>query len=224
MHIAIIDDEKILSSWIGRKLTQDWFDVTIFNSLWEYNSQIIKKVDLYIIDISLWDGSWFDIIHNLKNDSKKKNIPILLISGHSNINTKVEWLNIWADDYLVKPFNPKELLARVSALLRRKDNPVHKTIVKYRDYLYDREKKELYYKWNIIPLTKKERQILEIFLQRKNSLIKKSTLINDLWWEHSLWVTENTLNVTICNLRKKLWDDFLLITRVWEWYLLQNEK
>ena len=90
MHIAIIDDEKILSAWIERKLIQDHYTVTVVNSFAEYRQTDFRNTDLYIIDVSLWDGNGFDIIRELKEDPKTQDIPILVMSGHDDVSTKVE--------------------------------------------------------------------------------------------------------------------------------------
>ena len=74
----------------------------------------------------------------------------------------------------------------------------------------------------VITLTKKERQILEILISKQNTLIPKEHIIKSLWGQDHSSVTDNTLNVTICNMRRKLWDDFELDTRIWEGYILKN--
>lgn len=222
MHIIVIDDEKILSAGIEKKLLQAEYEVSVLNSYTEYLQSTIQNPDLYLVDVSLGDGSGFDIVASLRGNLKTKDIPILLMSWHDDIGTKVEWLDIWADDYIVKPFNPKELLARVRSHLRRKDIPVNKNVLKYWDYRYDLNKKEISYKETIIPLTKKERQILEIFISQKNIFITKDSIVEKLWEKDDDGTAYNTVNVTLCNLRKKLWNDFKLETRVWEWYILQE--
>lgn len=222
MHIAIIDDEKILSSGIERKLMQNHYNVTVVNSYNEYLGTDFNGTDLYLIDVSLGDGSGFDIIKSLKKDEKTQDTPILLMSGHDDIPTKVEGLDIGADDYIVKPFDPEELLARIRSLLRRKDTPVKKTILTYKEYSYDLTKREMSNDGTVIALTKKERQILEMFLSKQNTLIQKEQIIRSLWGKDQSGVTDNTLNVTMCNLRRKLGDGFELETKIGEGYILQS--
>lgn len=222
MHIVVVDDEIILSAWIEKKLVQNDYEVTVLNSYSEFLDSHFKNVNLYLIDVSLWDWSGFDIVSLLRTNPETKNIPILLMSWHDDIKTKVEWLDIWADDYIVKPFNPIELLARVRSHLRRREIPVHKNTIGYWDFSYNLNKKQISYKKELIPLTKKERQIIEIFLPQKNILITKENIIKKLWGSDNEWITDNTVNVTICNLRKKLWDKFKLKTKVWEWYILEK--
>lgn len=222
MHIVVIDDEKILSSSLERKLTQEHYWVTVMNSYDEYLSQKEDNADMYIVDLSLWDGSWINVIKSIRSNTKTQNIPILIISWHSNLDSKVEWLDSWADDYLVKPFEPDELLARVRSLLRRKDKLLNQTSITYKKYVYDFNQRKVFLEWRNIPLTKKERQILEILLSRQDTLIEKDEMVEKFWTEKKNKVTDNTINVTFCNLRKKLWDDFNLETRIWQWYILKN--
>lgn len=222
MHIVIIDDEKILSHWINKKLKQNHYSTTVLHSYTDFKNSNIHKVDLYIIDLSLWDGSWINIIKSIRSDKKTQNVPILIISWHSNLDSKLEWLDSWADDYLVKPFESDELLARIRSLLRRKDKLFNQTSVSYKKYLYDFNQREVFLEWKNIPLTKKERLILEILLSRQDTLIEKDEIVEKFWSNKKNEVTDNTINVTLCNLRKKLWDDFDLETRIWQWYILKT--
>jgi len=222
MHIIIIDDEKILSQKIEKKLIQEHYVTTLLHSYKEFENMDIRNPDLFLIDISLWDGSWFDIIKTLRSMASTKNIPILLMSWHDEISTKVEGLDIWADDYIVKPFAPDELLARIRSLLRRKHIPVENEHLHYKQFTFNVLTRSCIKDHSEISLTKKEKQILEILLRNKNSLTKKIDFIEKLWWSSRSVVTDNTVNVTICNLRKKLWDDFELDTVSWEWYILKG--
>jgi DNA-binding response OmpR family regulator len=99
------------------------------------------KSHLYIIDVSLGDGSGFDIITWLRESAQSKS-PILIISGYGNSEKVVYGLNIGADDYMVKPLIPEELMARIKALLRRPIVLSSNAVLNYKDISYDSSRKE----------------------------------------------------------------------------------
>ena len=125
---------------------------------------------------------------------------------------------------MTKPCNPDELLARIKANLRRKSNTqVYVSwILTYKNIVFDEDKNILTLSDEIINLTKKERLLVKIFLSQQNCLIEKSTIVSKVWQsDDELSVSDNTINVTISNLRKKLWSEFKLKTKINEGYILE---
>lgn len=222
MLIAILEDEQLLAKNIKKKLEKNGYLVNIFNDISSIKNNIDSKYDLYIVDISLPDWDWLEFIKYLR-EIKKINSPIIITSGYNDIDKKVYWLGLGADDYLSKPFSPEELLARINALIRRAYKTIDTSIIKYRNFTYNPRNKEMK-KWsNIIDLNKKELEIIEIFLLNRWRLITKSKIIDSIWWDYDdLSVSDNTINVTISRIRKKLGDSFNLITIVRQWYKLEK--
>ncbi len=223
MLIAILEDEQLLAKNIKKKLEKNGYLVNIFNDITSIKNNQNIKFDLYIIDISLPDWDWLEFIKYLRK-IQKINSPIIITSGYNDIDKKVYWLELWADDYLAKPFAPEELLARIKALIRRISKaPDNSIIMKYKDFTYNSQNKELK-KWlSLIDLNKKELGIIEFFLLNKGKLITKNYLIKEIWGEDDdLSVSDNTINVTISRIRKKLWDSFNLVTIVRQWYRLEK--
>ena len=122
-----------------------------------------------------------------------------------------------------KPYNTEELMARIRSLVRRKWEHIS-SIIKYKNIEYD-----LRY-WNIISknhiniqFTKRELLLIEYFIINKNKIIKRTDLTISIWWSYDgIWISDNTINVTIFNLRKKLWDEFNLITLNSKWFILKE--
>ncbi len=223
MKVLIIDDEKILSQSIARNLEQHGYHADVAHSFREYKKNDPLKYSIFIIDISLWDGNGLDIIHEIRTELRLQ-VPILIISWHESTSLKIKWLDIWADDYITKPFSPDELMARIRSIMRREWQSWDAgNVIRYKDITFDLWSREIKKWWKTINFTKKEKQIVEFFLFRKKELISKRQLIQSLRHTKDLdYVTDNTINVTIYKVRKKLWDGFHLETRIWEWYILKD--
>lgn len=223
MKIAIIEDDVSLSLNIAKKLKRNWYDCIVSNSVEEFKQIVLSDADLFIIDIWLWEWSWFEIVKWLREDQNNSH-PILIMSWYSDIDKKLKWFKLWIDDYICKPVIPDELLARVSALFRRWST-IKRAKVEYNNLVFDFNLREVIVWKDKIILTRKELQIIEFFLLNKWRLITKAELIKSVWGTVDLFdVTYNTINVTICKMRKKLWDGFNLDTVSWIWYILNNEN
>lgn len=223
MHITIIEDEKLLSKNLEKKLIKNWFNTTIYNWYIEFINSNFQKSDLYIIDLSLIDWSWYDIIKKLREKNIKS--PIIITSWYSDPDKKIYWLDLWADDYISKPFSSEELIARIRALLRRSYSDSLDSNINYNNINYDTKSKSVYIDWKKIELRWREIKLIEYMLFNIWKLIKKDELIISVWWEYDITqITDNNINVTMSNVRKKLWANFKLKTIAWQWYLLEENN
>lgn len=221
MHISIIDDERILGSKIKKKLENEGYAVSTFYSYSDFMTNGDADSQLYIIDISLWDGSWFDIIKWLREDADCKS-PIMIMSGYGDSENIIYGLNIGADDYLTKPFIPDELIARVKALLRRPTTLIPYKLLAYNSITFDPESRETRCWDTKIYLTHKESMVLEFFLLQQWRIISREKLITYIWWGHLISdVSDNTINVTLSNVRRKIWENFNLKTMYNHGYILE---
>lgn len=223
MHISLIDDEKLLANKISKKLQLSWYIVDAFYSFQEFMQRWFYEdiSDLYIIDISLWDGSWYEIIKELRN-RKKTNKPIIVISWFWEVDKKLFGFNIGIDDYITKPFSPDELIARIKALLRRSNENLNNKEIRYKGIYFDILSNEVFLNGEVLTfLNKKEKIILTYFLKNLWKLVEKESFIKVIWWHRSTDVTNNTINATLSKLRKKLWDNFPLQTIPHIWYILE---
>ena len=222
MHITIIEDEKILSKNISKKLIKNWFNTKIFNSYKDFINTDTFVADLYIIDLSLIDWSWFDIIKIIREE-KQIDSPIIITSWYSDPEKKIYWLDLWADDYLSKPFSSEELLARIRALLRRSYKVSTNSNIKYKDLIYKVDNKSIIKNWENIVLTSHEIQFIEYMIYNIWKLVTKEEIMISVWWAYDpLKVTDNNINVLISKVRKKLWNSFDLRTIVGQWYILNK--
>lgn len=223
MHISLIDDEVILTQKIQKKLLTKGYWVTVFSGYQDFISRWNHYSDLYIIDISLGDGSGFDIIHWLRKN-KKSIAPILILSGHVDSTNIIYWLEIGADDYVVKPFVPDVFLARVQALMRR--SPILKKkqkVITYKEVRFDLVKNEVLLNGDLLDLTRQEKRMLELFLTNLDSVLTRDALIDQVWSGVSaLDVKDNSINVTLSRLKKKLGNSFHPTTLYNQWYILKS--
>lgn len=222
MHISIIEDDKDLALRLNERFIKDWYFVTLYFSFNNFMRFPNFKSNLFLINLSLYDWSWFEIIRYIR-EVKKLNTPIIIISSDNNEKTKIDWLDLWADDYLYKSFSFDELLARIRAILRRKNNSSNNSILKYNKFSLNLKSKRLFFLKKHISLTNQETKLVSYFMSNTWVLISKVDIINSVWWDYEATnVTDNTINVTISKIRKKLWKDFKLYTKINEWYILEN--
>lgn len=226
MKITIIEDDIDLAEQIANRLQKDWYITAIYDSENDLYLNFKNSSDLYIIDINLWytENDWFNIIKFLRNRRNIKS-PIIITSWYSSIEKKIYGLDIWADDYLTKPYSYEELVARIRVLLRRSTE--EKTnIVKYKNLKFNLSTKTLTSWTNLkVNLTKKDLMLVELFILNKDNIVSRNKLTTSVWWDYDWsWVSDNTINVTLHNLRNKIWPIFDLVTIIWEWYILKEKK
>lgn len=221
MKIVIFEDDIDLWEAIARKLRKIWFWVKVYDNKNTFIIHNHEKNDLYIIDIILKNWTWFEIIKYIREE-KKSRTPIIITSWIRDIDKKIYWLNIWADDYLEKPFIPDELIARINALIRRSNNVTLNSIIKYKIFNYNTEKHKVYKNKIEIEFQPKEKEIIKFFMMNIWKTIKKQDFIVSIWGEYQAnFIKNNTINVPLSTIRKKLWDKFNLKTIHWIWYILK---
>ena len=222
MKIAILDDNVHLANSIKKSLSKNHSIINLYHTRESFMNINSFDYDVYIIDIDLEDGNGLDVTRFLR-DTKEIDVPILIISGYEGLQTKLEWFSAWIDDYLVKPFSPLELQARIEAIIK-KSPPTQKKDFEYKNIRFDSTQRKIFVDGQEIELPKKEKKILEFFFQNQDTFISKKSLIEKMWGlSYDKEKANNTLNVGICNIRKKLWPDLQLETINSEWYILKNE-
>ncbi|MCR1950839.1 MULTISPECIES: response regulator transcription factor [Clostridium] len=208
INILIVDDEKEIVDLIELYLRNKGY--CIFKA-YDSNEALkilnSKKINLIIMDLMMPDTDGYDLIRKIRSNS---NLPIIIISAKCENHDKVIGLDIGADDYITKPFDPLELIARVNAQLRRcyllnldenKDN-----IIKSRDLILDKDKVNVTKGEKEISLTLKEFKLLELFMENKNKVLTKQRIFENVWNEEYLY-DDNVIMVHISNLRDKIEDD-----------------
>lgn len=209
--ILLIEDNREISENIKEYLELEWFSVeTAFD--WEewIDKSLLKKYDLILLDLMLPKIDWISIAKKL---TRKIDVPIIMITAKDSINDKLIWFENWAVDYIVKPFDLRELEARIKAKLKINNN----LIIKYKDLEIDLQKREFKKSWKTLNITTKEYMIFDYLYNNKDLLLTRTDIIEYVWWWDNLFEEDAKLDVNISTLRKKLYRE-IIETVKWVWY------
>ena len=218
--ILIIEDDLGISNSLKLYLENSSFIALIHNT-WDRAIDKIKEVNpsLIILDINLPVKNGIEICKELRGFS---NIPVVMLTARASENDKIIWLEIWADDYIAKPFSPRELLVRIKTILRRTESErTNKNMLIFNDIEIDLSKKIVNVWAKEISLTKNEYDILEKIIKEDGKVVTREILMTEVIW-YDKYVYDRTLDTHIKNLRKKLWKDEIILTIRWEWYRLNK--
>lgn len=203
MRILIIEDNEKLAKYIKQMLEEEGFAVDSFTD-GEQGERMARSdnYDLIILDIMLPKKDGISICKDLREDNI--NIPIIMVTAKGEIDDRILGLDSGADDYLIKPFDMKELLARVRSLLRR---PKEKLITKLKvqDIVIDNNKHSVMKKNTLLFLTLKEYTILEYLMLNADQVITREQLLEHCW-DFAYSAFSNITDVYIKQLRRKLKD------------------
>lgn len=203
--VLIIDDEKEILELIHTVLTREGIDQVLTAStardgLTQFHQE---QPDLVILDIMLPDGEGYDICKQIRDVS---HVPIIFLSAKGEESDKIVGLAIGGDDYITKPFSPKEVAYRVKAQLRRSSylQPSQaEPVIKKGPFELNEQQAELTKNGEAIELTPKELMLMTYFMQHPNRVISKETLYQTVWGE-DFFGSDNTVMVHIRRLREKI--------------------
>ncbi len=200
MKLLLIEDDVKLLQNIKEGLKQQGFRVDTAKDGEEglYLAQN-NKYDVLIVDWMLPKLSGLDMVKKLKKDGIRT--PVLILTAKNDVEDKVEGLQI-ADDYLTKPFDFAELIARIKALYRRSQN-IEDNVLKIADLELNPETKEVRRGGKYIDLTAKQFELLKYLMVNKNKIVTPEMIANNLW-EMDDEINSNVINVYISHIRKKL--------------------
>ena len=204
-YIAIVDDEQDIVELISYNLKRENYKTMEFFEGEKFLRFVEKKhFDLVILDLMLPGVDGLEICRRMKSNEILSDIPIIMITAKDSEADRVVGLEIGADDYIVKPFSVRELIARVKAVLRRVERKtVEKNVLEVEDLLIDRDKYLVKIKGKIIDLTPTEFRILYILFSKPGRVFGRETLLEKLWGMDKI-VLDRTIDVHIVKLRKKL--------------------
>ena len=199
--ICLVEDEISLNNLIKSYMEKEGYDVIQFykgNDALEYIGK--EKIDLWVLDIMLGDSiSGYDLIKKIK--SLDKNVPVIFTSARDQDLDKILGLELGSDDYIAKPYSPKELMLRINNILKRVYTNSNK--IKYEDYEIDIDKRIVLHNNKEINLTTLEFDLLYMFLSNKGKSYSRDDILNIIWGEN-YFGSDRVVDDLIRRLRKKM--------------------
>ena len=204
--ILIIEDEPDIRKTLEYNLSKEGFDVICASSLSEGKDYLnINSFSLILLDLMLPDGSGLDLCRELKSNTEKKLIPIIILTAKDDEVDKVVGFELGADDYVTKPFSVRELILRIKAVLKRGNAKSENLEVErqFGDLVIDIDSHEVYVDKESISLTALEFKLLRQLVDRRGRVQSRDQLLSDVWG-YSADVTTRTVDTHIKRLREKL--------------------
>lgn len=221
--IFIVEDDSGISESLKLYLENSDFRVHIYETGIGASQKILEESpDLVILDINLPGKDGIIVCKELREQS---NIPVIMLTAKTQEWDKLEGFNAWADDYIAKPFSPRELLARIQSILRRfiaeDEEESEEWKLSFENIVIDTEKNIVLVNWNPISLTKNEFDILKKIFEQDGKLVERETLMKEVIW-YNEYVYDRTIDTHIKNLRKKIENKDAILTIRWKWYRLNK--
>ena len=212
MRLLLVEDDKMLGASLKKGLEFERYSAEWAESGEEAQAALQStEFDIAILDINLSDCSGIEILKNIRQSAKTKQMPVLLLTAIDNVGQKVAGLDAGADDYLTKPFELTELLARLRAMARRRQGQTD-NILRAQDMELDLTTGQLMKAGKQYTPTAHEFKLLALLMQRPGRLVNKSRLEEELYgWDGD--VESNTVEVIVYNLRKKLGKEIITTLR-----------
>ena len=208
-QLLVVDDDPEIRKLLARYVESQGFRVRLASSCRELRGQLATHhIDLIVLDVMLLDGSGLDLCRDLR--AQRSNVPIILLTALKEDVDRIIGLEIGADDYLGKPFNPRELIARVRAVLRRRAEalppPCEAKIYRFEGFTADPQTRRVEGPDGHVELTGAEFDLLKTFLDRPGRLLSRDQLL-DLTRGRSGDVLDRSIDVLVSRLRRKLGDN-----------------
>ena len=202
--ILIIEDEAAIREMLRFALEPAGFQVLEAETAAQAFRVIADQLpDLILLDWMLPLKSGLEIAKRLRQETLTKTIPIIMLTARAEEASKVQGLNAGADDYIVKPFSPRELIARIKAVLRRQMGSDSAGLIELGVLVVDIDKQTVKYQDTLLKLSHLEFQLLQFFVTHRNSVFTRNHLLDAVWGGQAD-VTERAVDVVIRRLRKAL--------------------
>ena len=216
MQVLIIEDNKTIAENIQKYLSLEQIESKIAHH-WLYGLEMAKSqdFDLIILDLMLPGMDGIQICKELK---QIKSTPIIMTTAKWELEDKLEGFDVGADDYLVKPFDLEELVARIKVLTQRALQD--KGFTKWDIYI-DLKSKIIYKGEEKISFPFKMFLLLELLIKNRGFAISRTEIIEEIWWGEEVFGNDSKLDVYVSNLRKKLGKDFITTVKGF-WYRIEK--
>ena len=206
--VLVVEDEEAIAIPLGEALDREGFDVTVTASAVE-SLELVRRVkpDLVLLDLMLPDGSGFDVCRELRRESE---VPIIMLTARGEESERVVGLELGADDYVVKPFSAREVVARIRAVLRRTGPvaalPTSRGALVVGALSLDGASRVATLEGERLELSRKEFDLLGLLMADAGAVVSRERLIDEVW-DVNWFGSTKTLDVHVSALRRKLGDD-----------------
>jgi len=203
--ILLVEDERSIAEPLAEALSRDGFDTEFAGTAAEALELAKRDPDLVLLDVMLPDGSGFDVCRELRRDSR---VPIIMLTARGEEPDRIVGLELGADDYVVKPFSAREVVARIRAVLRRTEStePADESVRAVGEVRLDPARREATFRGDPLELSRKEFDLLHLLMSNAGSVVTRERLIDEVW-DTNWFGSTKTLDVHISGIRRKLGDD-----------------
>ena len=218
--ILLVEDNQTIGQNIQKYLELEGYSV-LWVQNWSYANEVVKHqdFDLVLLDLMLPGTDGLVVAKTIKQHQEQTRI--LMMTAKGQLEDKLEGFEVWADDYLVKPFDLEELVARIEALLRRS---VQKDVVSYGVLTLDNLQKKIFKGWEEIKLSLKEFQILELLIRNKGMALSRLDIIEEIWGWDAGFEEDGKLDVYLSTIRRKIWKEMIETIKGYGYRLLSDKN
>jgi two-component system alkaline phosphatase synthesis response regulator PhoP len=204
-RILVVEDEEVIRMTLGDRLENEGYTVEFAVD----GEEAVRKAthnayDLILLDVMLPRKSGYDVCRDIRMAGNV--VPIIMLTARGQTVDKVLGLKIGADDYVTKPFDAGELLARIEALLRRANIPATAGVQRFGSVQVDLRGTTVTRNGNVVPLSAREFQLLRYFVEHRGTTLSRDVLLKEVW-SYSTEAFTRTVDVHVASLRQKLEDD-----------------
>ncbi|MEI6555440.1 MAG: response regulator transcription factor [Paludibacter sp.] len=206
-RILVVDDEEDLCEILQFNLETEGYQVDVAYSAEAALKKDLTVYNLLLLDVMMGEISGFRMARMMSENPKTATIPVIFLTAKESETDRLTGFNIGADDYISKPFSIREVLARVKVVIRRTNNLVKNEVaaekLNYETLEMDLGNKKVLLDGGEVPFTKKEFEILKLFLENKNRVFSRDEMLSRVWSDEVI-VLDRTIDVNITRMRKKI--------------------
>ena len=203
--ILLVEDETSITEPLAEALRSEGFDTEVAGTVAQALELARRDPDLVLLDVMLPDGSGLDVCRELRSRSR---VPIIMLNARGEESDRIVGLELGADDYVVKPFSAREVVARIRAVLRRANAPesTEDGPIEIGGLRLDPSRREALLAGEALELSRKEFDLLHLLMRNAGSVVSRERLIDEVW-DPNWFGSTKTLDVHVSGIRRKLSDD-----------------
>ena len=203
--ILLVEDETSITEPLAEALRSEGFDTEVAGTVAQALELARHDPDLVLLDVMLPDGSGLDVCRELRSRSQ---VPIIMLTARGEESDRIVGLELGADDYVVKPFSAREVVARIRAVLRRANapEPTEDGPIEIGGLRLDPSRREALLAGEALELSRKEFDLLHLLMRNAGSVVSRERLIDEVW-DPNWFGSTKTLDVHVSGIRRKLSDD-----------------